>query len=461
MNSLPFALYILAVMSIGLAFAAGRAFGHNAGTGAAAIATMAAVACLAGAALRGWTGLAAAVLVVGLLIWLLARSTVQEQGAGVLALLWLLYAGLCAAGYGLGGEWGLLFISLPNLTLLWAGLYVLANQILPVGTPEERLQALRSLVTFTLGTNYPLHLIRDDSAKPRVDGNPDGELFAGPGVVLVDPAHVAVLVTRGTAFSRLCPPGLTFTDRYERVHQVIDLRPQLRSFNVEALTRDGVPLQVLAFVVFKIQSGQARPRLGTAFPFRPGAVYRAVFEQPVSNQGQTASRWDALVPVTADRLLCEILRDYTCDQLSEPFNPTADPRSEIQQKLVAALAREVSPWGIDVLDGGIGDLKPDEEVIDGRIESWKATWKRRRQEWKTEADEDARRAIQDAHAQVEAEFVEEVVALSGISSFAGVRDPDALEACRDQIVEALQQKRQSLPAATTLPPEMVKILERL
>ncbi len=346
--------------------------------------------CIAAAVVWGWAGQLAAMLLIGIVgARLVGYRLSKRRGALCVVSLWFWFCAIFLLVRAQDDWIGLFTIALPSIALFWGGLFFLAHYILPPqeGIPDLQRKAFRSLLTFALGTNYPYYVIEDwkrEEPEPRVAGNSFRQFFAGPGIIITSCDHV-VAIFNGLKFKRISPPGLTFTERYERIHTIVDLRPQLRAFTVKAETKDGIPVKVLTFVPFRVDAGDRQPQLGHSYPFDEDAVFRAVYEQPVEHkwkrdadgratEDQDLVPWDELVPIIAPPLLKEIIVEYTCDGLCAP----GDPRSEIKQKFKKRITEEMEPCGIQVIGGGISNIVPaDESVIEQRIRSWKADWKRK------------------------------------------------------------------------------------
>ena len=136
-----------------------------------------------------WGGLLAAMLLVGALGARLGYMLSKRRGALCVAFLWFWFCTIHLLIYGHADWVPLLTIALPGITMFWGGLLVLSGYILP---PQEglsgwRQKAFRSLLTFTLGTNYPYYVIQDwkkEPLQPRVEGDVSGHFFAGPGIVI-------------------------------------------------------------------------------------------------------------------------------------------------------------------------------------------------------------------------------------------------------------------------------------
>lgn len=312
-------------------------------------------------------------------------------------LLWLL-CGLCLLFAALSGYWimglpGTVVMMADALVLSLAGLYLLAGRMLPLRDSDQRQSAFSSLLAFTLGATSHYYLLeeRDTNKKEAhrtVEGNPFNDL-AGPGIILTGCDHVAV-VSNGAKANRVEPPGLSFTGLFETLVKVVDLRPQQRAFTVEAITRDGFLVEVRTFVPFKVKDNGQQIALGKPFPFDKDADFRAVYGQLVehieekkddrspSTEKLEEISWDRLVSVVGTRIVQDIISRYTVDELCAADDPSREPRIEIGQELRARIKKDLEPWSITVIGGGISNLMPkDRRVIEQRLRNWQAGWQRK------------------------------------------------------------------------------------
>lgn len=393
-------------------------------------------------AIPGPLTLIVGMIIVGLLGALLGRLMFKTKGALIIVALWGSLCGLFGIGYFLSEIAGVVLVTIPAMLLFWFTIFVLmAKYVLPTKDNEQRWLAMKSFLTFNLERNYPYYVVEDREAELRVKGNRFGQSFVGPGIVLTGADHV-VLIWDGLNYKGVRPPGLTFTHRFEEIKEVFDLRPQLRSFMVKAVTKDGITLDFLAFVPFKINTGKENPSFdieefkpevkekkgvqaliarwisqaraflekcsqkilpkakrkntkkpqrkkytikGNPFPNSPDAVLSAARAQMIEyrregeGKAQVESRnskpWHELVPLMADRVLKNIIAQYTFDQLCEPFEPKSDPRTEIRERYLTDLKAAVEPWGVQIVGGGISNLLPaDKAVLNTRIEHWRTLW---------------------------------------------------------------------------------------
>jgi len=391
----------------------------------------------------GWIGLLLGILLSGMLGALLLGKFIRARNRRYIAALWYGYCALCIAGHLAGGWIGLLTITLPAVIIFWIGSFRISARILPLPTrlaledePDEQrgrdqqatqgrneqIQAFRSLLTFTIGTNYPYYFGRNGRAELRVEGNPFNQFFAGPGLVCTDCDHVSY-VTNGIEVRGVFGPGLSFTGLFDLEPKIIDLRPQLREFPVEALTKDGIPIRVLTFAAFQIHPGHRRlasgkeaelrqPELGQPFPFRHRAVYDAVASEPIErgrHREQSGERheWDdTLVPDIARRIVQDIISRYDVDELCAAYDPDRDPHTEIIREMERRLRRALQPYGIHLMVGWIGNLTPLEStVMERRLDNWRTEWERRILMLMSQSKAERTRQIERARAAAEAEIV--------------------------------------------------------
>lgn len=389
-----------AVMSIGLAALSGYLL--EKWTGAALfgfLATVASALCLVGALLGynlggktgGWVGLLLGVVVAG--VWwglMLTRLTQTGRSGRLAAGLWFGLCGLYIFSYLAGGLIGLLTITAPAVIFFWIELYRLSGHLLPLRDKRnrvERRQAFRSLLTFTMGTNYPYYFVDEESRPAKwVDGNPFRRFLGGPGFVITGCDHAAY-ITDGVFVKGVSEPGLTFTEKYDLEPRIIDLRPQLRGFPVEALTKDGIPIKVVTFVPYRIDPGNQAIELGQPFPFRSSAAYQALASEVVERKADKKDhesgkkhRWDGgphdgLVPLLATPIVQDVISRYNVDELCAAFEPNQDPRVEIAAEIRNRVKETLRPRGLEVIGGGIGNLIPqDESIIKRRIDTWRTKW---------------------------------------------------------------------------------------
>jgi len=289
------------------------------------------------------------------------------------------------------GRSGVLFILLPAVLVFLATLYVLGAAALPVESPAERWNAFRSLLTFALGTNYPFYVIedwhtrerRDDALPaPRVPGNPFSRFFSGPGIVLNDANHTAVLWD--SINYRIAHPGLNFTQTFEQLFAAVDLRPQLRNATIKAETADGIATSTFVFMPQKIAAGSQSLQLGASYPYDEEALLQAVCDnayvehhfsrntENLADEQLQRIRWDALSQMLAPPILRDLILARKCDDLHQ----SGTARREIADEFVRRLREQLAQVGIELVGGGLSNINVPQEVAKQRIANWQAKWKR-------------------------------------------------------------------------------------
>jgi regulator of protease activity HflC (stomatin/prohibitin superfamily) len=194
--------------------------------------------------------------------------------------------------------------------------------------------------------------------------------------------------------------------------KALDLRSQLRAFDVDALTRDGIPIRVLVFMPFRVQTGGQEVKFGRPFPFRHQAVFDIVSGELVERKrqkdvGGEKHEWDgSLVPTIMTPIVRDIISRYNVDELCAPFDPDRDPRVEIADEIRRQARRTLRQRGLELVGGGISNLNiRDETLKQRRLDNWKTEWERKILVLMSEGKAERARQIERARAEAEAEIV--------------------------------------------------------
>jgi regulator of protease activity HflC (stomatin/prohibitin superfamily) len=410
-----------------------------------------------------WIGLLVAIVLAGLLGGRVLGKLIRGQSGRFIAGLWFGYCGLCIVGYLAAGWMGLLTITFPSVAIFWIGLYRISAYILPLQDKSQRPQAFRSLLTFTMGTNYPYYVARDGKLSEHVSGNAFNQFFAGPGIVIAG-CDQAGYRTDGIRVLGIAEPGVTFTQMFEQPPKVVDLRPQLCAFDIDALTKDGIPVKVLTFVPFRIYRGAKEAELGNPFPFRRRAIFDAVARQPVERgpreEDEREHPWNTdLIPMVATRTVQDIISRYNVDELCAADDPDRDPRIEILEQMKADLKKDMIPYGIEVLGGGIANLVPkDRAVLERRINNWRTEWVRQILVEISEGNAERKRQIEKARAEAEAEVV---LRLGQIVEQCLADGPATQTAITLRFIDCLGEIVSETESQWPPPPDLVETLEQL
>ena len=449
---------------------------------------------LAGFRLYGWTGLLTGVLISAVLGYFLGSMFGRHRGGLFVAFLWLGYCASCAIGYWAARWLGWLTITLPSVTLFWYSLWRFSGRLLPIEIPRRswwlprdllrrifrpqdyldpqmqwqrhhRLQSFRALLTYSFGTNYPYYVVEGGLLEMRADGNPFGWFFAGPGITINEP-HQATVVSDGMEIKGIGPPGPIFTDTFNRIDQIVDLRTHVKVSNIEALTKDGIHVEVLAFVLFKIRATSQCMGEFWVDGESEEAVFQAVQAARMSEEPEKWN-WDDLPAIRASLILTDIIAEYEFDDLLPRDLPAWYPhegfpheviRRTLTARLTEAMARECE--GIEIIDVEIANPRPvDPRVMQQGIANWCAEWERTMMIQGDEGAPETLRRASQARAQAQAEVIR---ILSRETAYVDSVDRDIVaDVLTRRLLEALEGMARRLSVQQLLPPEVTKKIEYL
>ncbi len=226
---------------------------------------------------------------------------------------------------------------------------------------------------------YPYALITEGVVRERDRGKfLAHRQLGGPGRLIVFNDSAVVLERHGR-ITRIAGPGAVFLERFERIREIIDLRPQVKTFpaeKVEVVTKDGILVRTEIIIRFQIKHGTlTSPE--KPYPVDDAALQLAAKAHAVRigpNPGQRmVSNWRDRVERNVDSTLRDIVAGKTLDQLFEPADPYKDPREEIRRELLSQLSKSSAAFGVEVLDIMLGPFKPvSPEIERQRLVTWQA-----------------------------------------------------------------------------------------
>lgn len=255
---------------------------------------------------------------------------------------------------------------------------------------------------------YPFMTVRQG----KIDEKHDDTLLArlgGPGNAIVF-NDSAVVLERFGRFIRVAGPGQVFLRRFERIREILDLRPQERSSVAKALTKDGIPVQAEVQVRFQLARPPAslvRPEPDVPHPVYKWALIHAgqshLRAVNVDSGEESIARWPERASGVGGTMRA-LIAEYRLDELLEPYEPGRDPRREIARRLYQKLKDGARNFGAQILEVRMGAWEPTlEEVRKERISSWQAIWKSEAQKEKAkgEAEKIRQDGLARAYAQME------------------------------------------------------------
>jgi hypothetical protein len=373
--------------------------------------------------------------------------------------LWLLW---CLALIWGMGEWRVgveLLISMAaGLLFFMVGLRPASGSLLPLPGRDHWGKALGFLQDWAAGYNFPGcvvvdELYEEDRVEERVPGHRFRQLGDAPGFIIDNECHYAVAVSSNTKFKGVKGPGVIFTGYADQVIQTVDLRPQLRTFPVEAVTKDGIRIKTGIFAPCKVDSRGKPPKLGEHLPYSPAAGFKAIRSQEMRHEGQGQTRdrmkgykWEELPRLIATRILQDIVSRYEFDDLYGPYQPGGDPpRKVIAQELLGRLRDELKEIGIELVGGGISELQSVEEVYVKRAQNWKEEWEHRIALQKAEGQAEWLQMLERARAEAQADLILNLGRrLEELSVTRAERRPQAALSLFVQLLDELMKQQPTL-----------------
>ncbi len=179
------------------------------------------------------------------------------------------------------------------------------------------------------------------------------------------------------------PKNYPYLEPFEKVWEIIDLRPQQWTFPVKGMTRDGIPVICEADIRFKIDdrpAGGGAPKPPTEdepYPFTPEAVFQAATARWVREpdfQGPPMDWRGRVVVGFTEGILRNILAEYYLDWLLGPTGDDVEhPREVIRRRLEEQLQQEAPKVGARILSVQLGEIKVEDEQIPTQwVEAWRA-----------------------------------------------------------------------------------------
>jgi len=247
--------------------------------------------------------------------------------------------------------------------------------------------------------------------------------LGGPGLLIIY-NDSAVITEQNGQLKRVLKPGYCRIEHFERIWEIVDLRPQHWVHTVSALTRDGIPISCDADITFRIDDRTYGIPVEPAdenempYPFTKEAVLKAATATWIREEERDdqVMKWTGRVIISnTEGALRSILAQYRLDELVQPGQPSDSRptreedqrqsdgsnatreedqrqpdsdktiREEIRQQLRNKLEESAPKVGARILNVDIGkiDIKVDlpkgeeqaaEELSDEVLKQWIETW---------------------------------------------------------------------------------------
>lgn len=330
-------------------------------------------------------------------------------------------------------------ISLPVLFAI-AGLRFIFNQtrefVLAIYQPAEDenltpliLRRLLGIPPFPPPLNtllkYPFIVIKE----PNLEENHWARWFGGPATLVIYDG-IALYLERGNKFSRVVGPGapMPLLERYERVKEVIDLRPQIKIDSVMPWTKDGIRIKLTIRAEIQIDASPDALEKSAKFryPFDPLAVKGAVEYSSVKLvngklqdvswiEGAWGSITGSVNAFVAGHSLDEL---FLAPQNENSGNSNHNTHinqhnSQIAENIEQILSRKISTQvineiqaslqknGIKVLGLQITDFEVPEKVRELRTRYWESIRQKISAQRNSRAEAEHIRSREQAHAEAQ------------------------------------------------------------
>ena len=203
-------------------------------------------------------------------------------------------------------------------------------------------------------------------------GGPGNLLLFTDSAVVLERAGRLTRVEGGGGFFRLEP--------FEKIYDIIDLRPKDYNYTVSAITKDGIPIKWDVKIRYQIDDGGQVPTPKVPYPFSREAVLRAAACKWRREEGWRHGQdmdWEGLIVISrTEGILRSILaRRYLEQLIGLTEVATQAARQSVQKELEERLSQAVPQLGAKILEVKLDNLKVDDEVTQQWIKNWQAQWK--------------------------------------------------------------------------------------
>lgn len=266
---------------------------------------------------------------------------------------------------------------------------------------------------------YPFIVLRE----PKLAENHWSRWFGGPATLVIYDG-VAVYLERGNKFSRVVGPGLpmSFLEQHERIKEVVDLRPQTKTVDIQPWTKDGIRIRFTIRAECQIDASPEAVAQSSnfRFPFDPLAVKTAVERMTVranSNGELYEASWLDGAWGTITGVINAYIAGHTLDELfvaSETDKSLTLAPAEngtyvkiekvLSSKINAQLEkarRNLAQNGIKVLSVQIISVEVPPKVQELRGKYWESAKERIAALRNSRAEADRIRIREQAHAEAQ------------------------------------------------------------
>lgn len=301
-------------------------------------------------------------------------------------------------------------------------------------------------------------LLRVQAGQVDLDGPPVVYKVGGPATLSVD--HNSVVVTcRLGVLERVLGPGYHSLRPFERIWDVVDIRPQRRTVTVDFFTRDGIPASCQVSIVCRVASRDIADVDATTprFGYSKQAVLKVATAKFVRKQDGSDRVLDWVADIANGvmvQTVREVLEQYRLDEflnpqywLDEDEGPAriaATPQllTELESEIEDGVRTEGSEMGVVVERIELGMVRPAEVAISRQwLEFWQAKLQKSVDRYTMQASATHEQLAERARVEAQAMFVNRMLEEIQHLRSSGIQVPpeliiasfmDALHAMSDQ-----------------------------
>ncbi|MDM8527924.1 SPFH domain-containing protein [Anaerolineales bacterium HSG24] len=197
--------------------------------------------------------------------------------------------------------------------------------------------------------------------------------IGGPGHVIVRNDTAVVFQKKGQ-LTRVGKPGFYPLEPFEKVYDIIDLRPKQWEYSVGAMTREGIPITWNIEVHYQIDDGGQEATEQVPYPCSEEAIFRATTQTWIREKGRLQDMdWEGrLIISSTEGPLRSLLSRRYLDELVGADELAV--RESIQQEMEQMLRKTAPSLGAKILQVKLHNLQVHDDVTQQWIKTWQQRW---------------------------------------------------------------------------------------
>jgi hypothetical protein len=245
--------------------------------------------------------------------------------------------------------------------------------------------------------------------------------FGGPATLVIYDG-IALYLERGNKFSRVVGPGaqMPLLERYEKIKEVVDLRPQTREGTIEPWTKDGIRIKLTIRAEVQIDASTAATLNSSKlrYPFDADAVKSAVeftavrlsdskLQEVAWLEGVWGNITGSIIAFVAGHSLDELFLAPQMENHVNLIHQNNDPAEDMEQILSREISDQVTGEirskmqknGVRVLNLQITQIEVPHRVRELRIKYWESIRQKIAAQRNSRAEAERIRARELTHAE--------------------------------------------------------------